>query len=347
MRCDILYIRVIATLLVVLGHSEFYDGFSGFRSEMIPGINDNTIWNLLCRIIYSFHMALFFGISGALVAYSSEKKGVESFHFSVFLKKKINRLLFPFFVITFFYALPIKFITGRYEFANIENALYESVLTVDGTHTWFMLALFWCMLLGGGILLMEKKNFKIHPIIIVVLFFHIVGIPTFVPEFLKWFCIPKFLRFVVFFIMGYYLEKYKKSVYLQKLITIPLVFPILVFIIVEILYIDGSMPHGGFWGPKLNQFVQDIIGFLALLLSYNITTLIKIQHTGKIIKFLDKHSYEIYLYSEPINYFILFYCVCVGGWYWGDGFLFWTRFFITLFGAIIISLIVRFNFGQK
>ncbi len=41
MRSDYILIRVVATLLVVLGHAWFYDGFAGFHVGDVVGLNES------------------------------------------------------------------------------------------------------------------------------------------------------------------------------------------------------------------------------------------------------------------------------------------------------------------
>lgn len=95
----ILYISLIqsfAVILVVIGHS------LNFQAEAMPQ------WAILINnIIYSFHMPLFFVLSGFLLAYSLKKREKSFFDF-VF--NKIKRLIIPYIVIaTCAYLLKIIF----------------------------------------------------------------------------------------------------------------------------------------------------------------------------------------------------------------------------------------------
>ena len=72
-RFDFVYIRVIATILVVLWHSWYYNGFSGFDQTEIPGALTGTVLYNINKFIYTFHMSLYFAVSGSLLAYGIQK----------------------------------------------------------------------------------------------------------------------------------------------------------------------------------------------------------------------------------------------------------------------------------
>ena len=76
-RFDFVYIRVIATILVVLGHDWYYNGFSGFDQAEIPGVLAGTVLCNINKFICTFHMSLFFAVSGSLLAYGMQKAQTE------------------------------------------------------------------------------------------------------------------------------------------------------------------------------------------------------------------------------------------------------------------------------
>lgn len=89
------YLQVIGIILVVLGHSfhEYPDGAHG--TEMI-----------LYRLIYSFHMPLFIFISGFLMVYAGFRRGTGLRTPVEFTRRKVMRLLVPYFVLTVITYLP-------------------------------------------------------------------------------------------------------------------------------------------------------------------------------------------------------------------------------------------------
>jgi fucose 4-O-acetylase-like acetyltransferase len=88
----------LGIFLVVVGH---------FYTESSP-----TYWSEMRKIIYSFHMPLFFILSGYL--YSHAK-----YSYSVLIQNKTKRLLYPFASVAVAFFI-IKYITGMY--VNLEVA---------------------------------------------------------------------------------------------------------------------------------------------------------------------------------------------------------------------------------
>lgn len=122
----ILIAKGIAIILVVVGH---------FHPEISP-----TYWSEIRKIIYSFHMPLFFILSGYL---SSHGK----YSYSNLIKTKAKRLLYPFASIAGGFFL-IKYVAGR--FVNLEHPVdIDSIyaLLSDPVNSyvpllWFVHALF-------------------------------------------------------------------------------------------------------------------------------------------------------------------------------------------------------------
>ncbi|MDH4317317.1 MAG: acyltransferase family protein [Desulfobulbaceae bacterium] len=122
----ILIAKGIGIILVVIGH---------FRPEASP-----RYWCELIDVIYTFHMALFFSLSGYLCSFGN-------YSYRAFLKKKTERLLFPFVSIGAIFFL-IKYTAGKMvslEYPVTVDALYT--LFVDPPHShmpllWFVHALY-------------------------------------------------------------------------------------------------------------------------------------------------------------------------------------------------------------
>lgn len=97
-------LRVLAILLVVLGHSIIiYDpNWTTYNTPFHSVFGDTE------KIINLFQMELFFSLSGFLFFYTTQKK----FKIKSLLKKKTIRLLIPFLLIGLFYLIPIRFIAN-------------------------------------------------------------------------------------------------------------------------------------------------------------------------------------------------------------------------------------------
>lgn len=86
------FMQAFGIILVVAGHSTFQLGHAGH----VPSI---------CRWLYTFHMPLFFFISGYLLKYSNTRKGIQLSDMPVFGKSgfitgKVRRLLVPYVIIS-------------------------------------------------------------------------------------------------------------------------------------------------------------------------------------------------------------------------------------------------------
>lgn len=78
---QISFLSVFAMILVVIGHSDITLDF-------------RELW--IFKWIYTFHMPLFFLISGFLYAYTNPKDKLEKINSWQFIGKKVKRLLLPF-----------------------------------------------------------------------------------------------------------------------------------------------------------------------------------------------------------------------------------------------------------
>ena len=139
-------LRVILVMLVLIGHCTFYTiqtkygGINYINEVDFP--NSQRILSLLTKFIYSFHMPLFFMLSGALFA-NAISKGKYNNIFAL-TKDKFKRLILPFIIITVVYAIPLKYISEYY--INSQNFLKDTfigqVLIEGNTHLWFLPTLF-------------------------------------------------------------------------------------------------------------------------------------------------------------------------------------------------------------
>lgn len=134
----------IGILLVIIGHCVYFGGF-------------------IHNWIFSFHMPLFFIISGLFFREAS---------LSVLLQKKIRRLIFPyviFFVVGLLITLLIPEWRNKLSFSGLAIDIYlGNPGIVNVSSVWFLVCLFFSMLILHMVLLIEKRNKKLSYIILVV-----------------------------------------------------------------------------------------------------------------------------------------------------------------------------------
>ena len=96
--------------------------------------------------VYGFHMPLFFCLSGAVL----HLKPIGSF--DRFCRKKVRRLLLPYFFAGMFFMLPVKYMGGFYTKEGLLSAVRGFWSGIDSGHLWFLSALFWCMVVFVALL---------------------------------------------------------------------------------------------------------------------------------------------------------------------------------------------------
>lgn len=159
------WVRVIGTILVVFGHSVYmeWSGDMGNIALNYANATPNfdmwrTVLGKVSHFAYMFHMPLFFALSGAVYALGSKTESLGEL-----AKKKLKRLIVPYYVGGFLWMFPLKCISGFY--ADAESLIKALNSFATGRyamgHLWFLPALFMCFMLfyiihkpsytGGGI----------------------------------------------------------------------------------------------------------------------------------------------------------------------------------------------------
>lgn len=202
------FARGFAILLVVVGHA-------------IQASSSDFDNNYFFRLIYAFHMPLFFFLSGAVYSLKYDiflTPEVKGFHISNALLKAAQRLLIPFVCWTILSGILIK-IRGEGFFQYITNTLYSPDYSL-----WFLLTLFWCrsievlcnwgMSLGSLHNKIEQQS-QIVSCFFAALVYGIVCIALFMTH-IKFLGIPYIYKFFPFYISGLLGYKYLKSLIFDK-----------------------------------------------------------------------------------------------------------------------------------
>ena len=303
--------RVIALILVVLGHCSYYSiltnygGIDYLGIMKIMYIDDTMIHKILSNIvyvIYSFHMPLFVALSGALffMQFSRNKFNL----LSDLAKNKFFKLIIPFFLITLCYSVPIKLISGYYNNLNfskiVKDIILGQFLLMGNSHLWYLPSLFIDFII---IYLIEKYCYRLTRIkIILLILIHFISFK--IPIAL----IENPLKYAIWFYMGYKFEE-RRLTYNQyiKENKLPLIICIFIFILSVLLKktIVSSSSINLILKEILNCFCAVSGSFIVYNISYLITVKTEIMN-NKHIKELLINSFGIYLYSDPINYLVLF-----------------------------------------
>lgn len=326
------YIRIFATLLVVLGHST-YTEWNGDLGNVVVNISKfNPIWftpiwqSFLGNFgswIYTFHMPLFFALSGAVYAISNnQNKSLDET-----VVKKIKRLIIPYYLVGLLYMLPIKLLTGFYHRGTFVSAV-SVFLSAKGAmaHLWFLPAVFWCFIVMWGI---EKLFAKKNIFATLLLAAAIQLIASRYLGALNFFCFQVGLTYFFFFALGYAFELYRKS---NRAIETSwkMAFVVLLVCIFLSSYKNMTLLKSS------SKIVNVLLGSLIILsISVLLNGLTRL-HEKKWFKFLVDNCYYIYLFHEPLNYITLKFAEQFIGSVSGCIFYEFSR----TIGVILVSLVI-------
>lgn len=210
--------RAFAIILIVFGHAISHSDHVGN----------------LYKFIYSFHVALFFFISGILTI------NIES-NFGEYLKKKFIRIMIPYFIWATLFLIPFILFTDGNEIFNLNsnNGLNVMLLKIiygngnndalnQNTPLWFLPTLFCMSIINYFIIkINEKINNRISnknvDIIIYILLVVIGFMSTKIKFYLPW-GINNAIAFENIFYLGYIFSKYDIMKYLKQNRYIPFIF---------------------------------------------------------------------------------------------------------------------------
>lgn len=252
----------IGILLVYLGHS--------FN---LPQLDWNKIFVFLGNTVYSFHMPLFFFISG-LLSNTNKEINLEKFY-----KGKIKRLLVPYLFINLVDFFP------RTLFPKLVNSEFggaKEILFYGTKISWFVYTLFGIFMIFPLLdkYILKKDKYYLFGIFLVVI--------NYLKVFnnIEIFSLTKVINYLLFFYIGYiikpfYKEKIKNGIGSQNL----------TFLIISIIFLSLSYKY-----YYLNYFNGIIFAVLGILFVLNISLRIK-EDTNiyKFFNFLGINSLTFYL----------------------------------------------------
>lgn len=312
------YVRAIATILVILGHCTYLKLLTDYGGVNYEPWNMSIIINsggevykglgLITALIYSFHMPLFIALSGLL--WGIQVKSKELPKLKELLAQKAKRLLIPFFGVSLFWVIPLKYLTGYWsESGNglqiISDMFMGQILLLGNasSHLWFLQALFEIFVFSWFI---EKFKFRKYPMMFIP-FLLILSISSYAGKFsvISVFSIPHAFVYLFWFYVGFYFSQYraKANVAIEK-------HPLLYFIITLTCYLLCF-----YLSLHLHLLSVLSIGikYLTTVLGIACIYIICYKLVGHLHKLFDtmlcwvsRFSYELYLYHDPIQNIVLF-----------------------------------------
>lgn len=327
------YLRGVVILLVLLGHSLYMAAGSEYGSlsyfDLIQGneaMKVNNGLQLFVDMIYGFHMPLFMMLSGAVYMYTRKEISTIK-EVGAFILKKAKRLLIPFVLVTIFWQIPLKYISGYFT-NGIKDAILGQLLLFGNSHLWFIVVLFIIFVVVAFIEYLDIS--KISILIAIVCF--VAG------YFVKGNMTLLSLQYGIWFLFGVLFEKYLRSrIEKGRLFLLKGILAGIVYVVV--FFIGKHFIYEGFY-QYIYNIITGIVGSLFIL--YVTLFLEKKQWT--LFEKIGNISFDLYLYSDSINYVFLFVVANYFPELYTTGIgvfgAYIMRFFITLFGAIVVGNLV-------
>ena len=291
----------IGIILVVLGHLEFIS---------MP----------LRYFIVSFHMPMFFMISGMLIQITNEEKR----DMKTILKRKFNRMMVPYisFSILYFFIEIIYFkLTGLSSWETIFDNVFQSLCLHGVSVLWFLPAIFF----GEIMFLFIRKHFS-HPLtILIVLVLNIImyfannrekilyalyPVPSY--HIYLHYIIVTFLRCffsMAFICIGYYIYFFLKD---RKILPVPELLTGILFmgITVYVSQVNGAVDlHFLVFSNIFLYLTSSILGSMGVILICR-----SLEHFSKTIPYRIIEYYgvnSLIVMATHINSYILYFCIVI------------------------------------
>ena len=186
------YTKAIGIILVVYGHVA-----RGIFNAGIP--IDERLYKLADSIVYSFHMPLFFFLSGLFFYNSLNKRGMEGL-----ICNKIDTIVYPYLLWSIFQGVTEVYFSS-YTNGNANYSELFSILWQPRAQFWFLYALFMIFIVASIVFSKVSSKFII-PIFIGTIFLYV-----FQNEIPSYFHLNFISNNLVFFVFGIVINKWSDS----------------------------------------------------------------------------------------------------------------------------------------
>lgn len=336
-------LKVVTMALVILGHCVYLRIASRYGGTPYAGCTMDdpspgyTALTTLSFFLYSFHMPLFMAISGMCFRFSMKKRMIR---FKDVLKSKTKRLLVPFVLVSLLYVIPVKYAAGYFGHSQsvFADAIVGQLLLCGNSHLWYVVSLFEIFIVYYLIERFHlKKNWAFWFILITV---------SWVGRYLEGSLplgLASAMKHLFFFAMGYNLVEWLDR-YTPKRKIVPLLALCGAFVV-----------QYGFslcYSTSAAYRAMEYVVFTIIAVIGGGSVLFFVKHTLDFITRIPlyaafkKYTYELYLYSDPLNYpLIAAAYVFVGTAAYTDSAtalgLFLTRAIVTTAGAFLVIYLLN------
>lgn len=290
---DLINLRAIAILMVMFGHSIIL--YSSKWSLYEPA-NQSPFFDYIKRFIDAIQMPLFFSLSGYLYVFTCKK-----YTFRTMLIDKVKRLLIPYIMVSSLYMVPIRMLLKYNGYAGMSyfSVLLEKiVLGGDNGHLWYLPALF-LIFVGIGIyfIIIDKQKIKCTVAYIILL-----AAGVFLNYFRNVFhsgitFLSNAQMYLLYFFEGYLICIYKDKIDFAKSIKTGRVITFILF---------SAVSGASIYLNKTNF----VISVTLVICTYILIP----RNTNRVMEFIDKNSFGLYLFHSPLIYFMFVYMPDINPW---------------------------------
>ena len=334
--------RVLATFLVVIGHSTFYSittevsdmgvSWNIFDSTMI-----GTVLAFIVNIIYSCHMQFFMFISGMVYQLSVQKGKYKEL--VSFVKRKAARLLLPYALVSVLWNIPIYLWARYFGESNIIRNMILYFIGFGKNHLWFLCALFLIFLTTKVI---ENIGGRYITLLLVSVAAFLYG-KLVDGQWIHFMYLDRLSLYWVWFVIG--MIAYNKKNFIHRVCDkfSP------VFMVISFLLL-WAVAYWILHNTKAAVLIAAPgIGFLYFFCRW-FDQYQKVV-TSQFFKLVDSYSLEIYLYGTPVNYILIETLIRICGSNIelsnaGSLLLFVTRVILQIVVSIVVAYFAAYLIGK-
>lgn len=270
---EISLLYTIGVLLTILGHSHSGD-WSTFPTQPV-------------EFIYSFHMPLFFCISGYLFSKSSS---LERNGYLKWIGDKAKRLLIPYFLISTVSFLPKTLLEegklNGIDLNRICECFFAPRFNIWG-HFWFLPVIFVLYFFFGLWRSFFYNKLQYKKLIVIVTFLSTLAL-HFINTNIAWLGISDLCKFTVFFVIGVLVHDVIK---IKKLENRTLLISCLLFVVTSI-FLFLKFSH--------NSFIMFLESILMLTSCLFVAQLLS-EKNFKCVQFINENVFTFYICSWPFQ----------------------------------------------
>lgn len=317
-RYDIDWLRVIAVLLLIPFHTMHIFILKPYSVVYIKNSTGISSFELITQFIYEFHMPLLFILAGASACLALRVRSVNQF-----IQERFKRLLIPavtgiLFLIppmTYIYRISkgddLSFFTHfKHFFTNNPADLSGLTGAFTPAHLWFIIFLFVFSLVGVPIFILLNKHGallkKLSKFLTNRFFLLLFTIPIALAASTNILDDKNPLVYFLIFILGYILvtnEDYQKAINRDK--TVYLILGIIFEIILQ-CYSNNFPAWSLIWISYELMRTANRLLWVFVILGFGNKYL---DCPSKILSYLSKSSFPIYILHLPINTFVGYFIV--------------------------------------